>query len=156
MDIILDRVLCFHPEDSKTNVCVPFSLNRDYGCLELFCSYEPLECDDELFAKRLIEEGLNRFIPPEYRKPDESWRRFLPLVSLITLSLDASGEYLGSAHRRAPEQRHLISAGHSSPGFFRHAARAGDWRAVINLHSLVNSEVRYHLRILAHDREVPD
>jgi hypothetical protein len=102
-----------------------------------------------------LKEGSLRFVPEEYRKGIGPPEQFLPsVVSLITLSLDYNGRYLGCAHRHAPEQRHIISADFSSPGFLRQPALAGDWQAVINVHSVVCGEVRYHLRVLAHDEYI--
>ena len=154
-EVILDEVFCLHPDDSKTNVCVSFSLKKDYHSLEFISSYEPKKCDDKELAKQLILKGLEAYVPSEYREQYGPWEIYLPsVVSLITLSVDFSEVYLGCAHRHAPEQRHIISADFSSPGFFRHSPCAGDWRAVINVHAVVNPEVRYRLQVLAYGEEV--
>ena len=151
-EIILDEVILLHPEDSKTNVCLSFSLKKNYQSLEFICSYEPKSCDDREKAKQMILEGLEVYAPPEYRERWGPWESFLPaVVSLITFSLDAPEKYLGCAHRHANEQRHIISGKFSSSGFFRHTPTAGDWRAVINVHAVVSPEVRYHLQIAAID-----
>jgi len=157
MDIILDKIFLLHSEDSKTNVCVPFLLTRDYHSLEIFCSYEPKHCEDKERAKQLIQNGLLEYVPGEYRGQIESWENFLPsVVNLITFSLDSSGQYLGCAHRHAKTQRHVISADFSSPGFIRYSPLAGEWRAVINVHAVVSSEVRYCLKISAHEKETQE
>jgi hypothetical protein len=146
MEVILDELIRLHPGDSRTNVCIPFFFVFYYRSLEFICSYEPKSCDDRERAKQLILEGLAAYAPNEYREP---WEQFLPsVVSLVTLSLDSPGKYLGCAHRHAPEQRHTVSEEFSSPGFFRHAPETGNWRAVINVHAVVSSEVRYRLQIL--------
>ena len=163
-EIILDEIIRLHPMDSKSNVCIPFTLKKDYGSLEFICSYEPKNCNDRERAKRLILEGLDTYVPAGYRNPERlprqyaapddglSWETFLPsVVNLVTLSIDAPGLYLGCAHRHASEQRHKISADFSSPGFFRLSPGAGDWRAVINVHAVVTSEVRYHLQVIAYN-----
>lgn len=152
MEILLDRLVLLHAGDAKTNVCVPFPVERDFESLEFVCAYGPKGYDDEDAARLMIEEGVRRFVPEEYRKSLEPLNRFLPSVtSLVTLSIDYNGRYLGCAHRHAPEQRHIISANFSSPGFLKQPARAGNWRAVINVHSVVSGELRYHLRVLARD-----
>jgi hypothetical protein len=152
MEVLLDRLILLHADDAKTNVCVPFPVERDFESLEFMCAYGPKGCDDEDAARIMIEESARRFVPEEYRKSLEPLHRFLPLVtSLVTLSIDYNGRYLGCAHRPAPEQRHIISANFSSPGFFRQSALAGNWQAVINVHSVVSRELRYHLRILGRD-----
>ena len=157
-DVILDEIIRLCPGDSKTNVCVPFSLKKDYQRLEFICSYKPKNCDDEERAKQLILEGLKTYVPPEYRERQHwsggSWESFLSsVVSLITLSLDSPEAYLGCAHRHAPGQRHIVSAEFSSPGFFRYTPSVGDWRAVINVHAVVSPEVLYHLQIMAYNNE---
>ena len=153
-EIILDEIIRLHPEDTGTNVCIPFTLKRDYRSLEFICSYKPKECGDREKAKQLILDGLAAYVPAEYREQCGAWEDFLPsVVSLITLSLDSSGQYLGCAHRHAAEQRHIVSADFSSPGFSRRSPIAGDWRAVINVHSVVSPEVCYRLQVMAHDTD---
>ena len=111
-------------------------------------------------AKQLILEGLDSYSAPGYSGLQSLQNHYGPLenfipsvVSLITLSLDSEGEYLGCAHRHAPEQRNIVSAEFSSPGFFRFSPAAGNWRAVINVHAVVSPEVRYRLQILAYEGE---
>ena len=155
--IILDRTIILHPEDSKTNVFIPFSLRKDYSSLEFVYSYEPKNCEDREKARELLLKGMETYVPAEYRGRLGSFgspgfiEDFLPsVVNLLTLSLDAPGRYLGCAHRHAPEQRHTVSAEFSSPGFFRHPPTAGDWRVLINVHAVVSRELRCRLKILAY------
>ena len=150
-EVILDKIILLYPEDSKTNVCIPFSLQKNYRALEFICSYEPKKCEDKEKAKELLLAGIETYIPAEYRESSAALEDFLAaVVNLVTFSLDCSGQYLGCAHRHANEQRHIVSMDFSSPGFFCHAPAAGDWRAVINVHAVVSPEVQYHLQILAH------
>jgi hypothetical protein len=154
MDVLLDREMKLYIEDSKTNVCIPFSVGKKYQSLEFVYSYEPQLCGDEKLARRAIEKGLNAFVPEEYREQFGSWEKFSSsLYNLITLSVDCGEEYLGCAHRLANEGRLVISADFSSPGFFRHPVPAGDWRVVLNVHGIVSEEVRYHLQVQGHNRE---
>jgi hypothetical protein len=156
VEILLDRLFLLHADDAKTNVCVSFPVKKEFGSLEFVCVYGPKGYDDEDAARLMIQEGLRRFVPEEYRKSFEPPDQFLPSVtSLVTLSVDYGGRYLGCAHRHAPEQRHTISANFSSPGFLRQPVLAGDWRAVINVHSVVSRELRYRLRVLARERSEP-
>ncbi|MDR0554480.1 MAG: hypothetical protein LBG76_06770 [Treponema sp.] len=152
MEILLDRELILHLEDAKTNVEIPFTLKRNYEALELLCSYEPKHCDDENLARRLIEEAITTFAPPPYREKIGPWQRHRSsVVNLITVSIDAGETYLGCAHRHANEQRHIISADFSSPGFCRCAPQPGPWRAMLNVHAVVCAEVWYRLRVLGLD-----
>jgi hypothetical protein len=104
-------------------------------------------------AKELVLAGIEAYIPVEYREHC-SLDDFLPsVVNLVTLSVNSPKQYLGCAHRHAPEQQHVISAEFSSPGFCRHSPDAGDWQAVINVHAVVSLELRYQLRIMAYQNE---
>ncbi|MDR3173661.1 MAG: hypothetical protein LBU19_05380 [Treponema sp.] len=152
MEVLLDRRILLHTADEKTNVPVPFSVTRDFGALEFVYDYEPKGVDDEEAAKGMLRECVRRYVPEEYRKRLEPLDQFLPsVVSLVTLSIDYNGRYLGCAHRHAPKQRHIISANYASPGFFKQPARAGNWRAVLNVHAVVSGELRCHLRVLARE-----
>jgi len=152
MEVLLDKEFCFHDGDSRTNRCVPLRVEREYAALEFRGSYAPKELSDEGRAYPLIREALERYVPEgERRGFEEQWRTRLPLDNLITLSIDHGGEYLGCAHRHAPEQRHVISGGKSSPGFRRSPAAPGDWRVVLNIHGVFTGEVVYHLRVAGLD-----
>ena len=149
-EVILDKTIYFNPEDSKSNVRIPFSLKKDYKSLEFFCSYEPKKCEDKEKAKELVLKGIETYIPAEYRKLADSLDNYInTVVNLVTLSLDAPDQYLGCAHRHAPQQHHIISAEFSSPGFFLYSPSAGDWQVLINVHAVVSPVVRYHLQIFA-------
>jgi hypothetical protein len=153
LSVILDRLILFHPGDEKTNVCIPIPVTRDFEALEIECTYEPKGCDDTARALRLIADCLEHCVPEEYRKGLRPPGPSLPsLVSLITLSLDYNERYLGCAHRQAEWQRHIISADFSSPGFYKQPARAGNWRAVINVHAVVSREVRYRLHVRGREK----
>jgi hypothetical protein len=157
MEVLLDRLILLHPDDGKTNVLSPFPVEKDFDALELVFAYEPKGYDDPEAARRMIEACIRRCVPSdqrsdEYRRDLEDLDRFLPSVkSLVTLSLDYDGRYLGCAHRHAPRQRHIISANFSSPGFLRQPARAGNWRAVLNVHAVVGREVRCRLQVLGRE-----
>ena len=149
--VILDRTICLCPEDSKTNVCIPFVVKEKCHSLELVTSYTPKKCEDKEMAMDLIRAGIEKYVPIQYRMRCGDLEHYLSsVVNLVTLSLDSPSQYLGSAHRHASEQRHIISAGFSSPGFIRYLPDPGDWRAVINVHAVVSPKVYYRLQIFAH------
>jgi hypothetical protein len=154
METLFNEEIIFHRHDSKTNRCIDIPVRKDFMYLEFLCSYEPKWLDDDSVAQGLIEDGLEKYVPPEYRACYGDWRDYLPVANLVTLSLDHDGIYVGCAHRHDPKQRHIISADFSSPGFLRYPARAGEWRAVINVHAVVSVATHYHLRVNAFDREV--
>ena len=150
MEVILDLAIHIYPKDEKTNICVPFSLKKNYSTLEIISSYEPKGCEDRERAKEMILRGLEKYSFKE--DPYRSWESYLPrVVSLITFSVDHKGQYLGCCHRQDNEQRHIISGDFSSPGFFRRAPEAGDWRVMLNVHALVSRDVCFRFKIAAHN-----
>ena len=153
MEVILDKTIHIYPKDERTNICIPFSLKKNYSSLEIISSYGPKECEDREMTKKMILKELEKcsFKEDSYH----SWESYLPrVVNLITFTMDYKGQYLGCCHRKANEQRHIISQKFSSPGFFRRAPDAGDWRVLINVNSVVSQDVCYHLQIMAHNRKI--
>ncbi len=152
--IVLDETFTFAPDDSKTNHSVPFYLPRDYHALRFECRYSPKVIEDKELALQVVRASIGRYVPryqlPLYAKQLEQGEN---LVNLLTLSIDCGDEYLGCAHRHAARQTHTISKAGSSPGFIRHAAAAGHWRAVINIHSITSPELQYHLTVTALEEE---
>jgi hypothetical protein len=151
--VLLDTIYHLHKNDSKTNVCIDIPVEKDYKYFEILCSYTPKNLDNEEEAKKSIEEGLEKYVPAEYRQKYGLWRDYLPVVNLVTLSLDYNGKYLGCAHRHNPCQQHIISKNFSSPGFFKQDTTAGNWRAVLNVHCVASDECDYHLSFTAFDTE---
>ncbi|MDR0388689.1 MAG: hypothetical protein LBH73_01305 [Spirochaetaceae bacterium] len=156
MEVIWNKIYTLHPEDSKTNLCVAIPVDRDFWCLEFLCSYTPKILEDREKSRELITEGLKKYVPDKFMDQYSNWENYLPVVNLITLSIDYRDSYLGCAHRHAPEQRHIICKEFASPGFFRHAAAKGPWRAVINIHAVVCDSVAYHLTVRGWDKGEKD
>ncbi len=150
---LFEKTVILTPSHSKTNVEIPICIREDHPALLFRVSYSPKSVDDMDLAKKEIEAALRKYIPEDRREQYGSWENYAPLVSLVTLSLDQNGRYLGCAHRHAPVQKHILSAGYSSPGFYRCPHTAGDWRAVINVHAVVSPEVRYELGVFALSEE---
>lgn len=142
--------MLLHPEDDKSNRSLPFEVPTDVRVLRFSCSYAPKTIDDMDLAKRAARCSIGRYVP-RWQLPlyEERESEEIKLVNLITLSLDCGGEYLGCAHRHAPEQEHVLSAQMSSTGFVRHAPRAGQYRAVLNVHSITSPQVAYRLVVTA-------
>ena len=147
MELLLDQTLVLHPEDSKTNVDLPFFLSRPFAALFIRTSYEPKIVADESLSRKLIEAGIERYIPENARERWGKWRDYMPVLNFITLSLDHEDEYIGCAHRQSPVQDHIISASYSSPGFLRHEIDPGEWNCVLNCHAVVDENVTYRLRV---------
>ena len=137
MKLVFEKEIRLRPEDSKKNVILPFSVDDEYERLEIHFSYSPKKLEDLPLARQYIEAGLEKYAPGEYRARYKTWESYLPVVNLITLSLDSSDGYAGCAHRHNPEQNHILSKSGGSPGFIPLKIAKGDWRAVINVHALV-------------------
>lgn len=153
--IVLDHTLRFHPDDDKSNVKVPFTLIKDAKALRITCSYSPKKIEDEALAQQAVLCSIGRYVPRyQLTLYQDTIKKGIELVNLLTLSLDAGETYLGCAHRHAPKQEHLVSESFSSPGFCRFAPKAGQYQAVINIHSITSKEVVYNLKVEALFEEV--
>ena len=152
--ILLDQTFFFHPDDDKSNYCIPFTLKEDFLFLRYECQYSPKIIQDRELSMSAVHANIGRYVP-RYQLPQyaEKLKNSEDLVNLLTLSLDYQYRYLGCAHRHAAHQIHHLSKESSSPGFIRHQPKAGDYRAVINIHSITSPEVAYHLTITASNEE---
>lgn len=145
---ILDKTLVITPMDDKTNISVPFSLPADAERLVITCRFSPKVIADKALAQKAALCNIGRYVPRyQLHLYGEEQIEDLTLVNHLTFSLDCGETYIGCAHRHAPEQTHEISEHFSSPGFHRFKPRAGDYQAVINVHSVTSPEVHYHLTI---------
>lgn len=88
MKMILEETIVLTPSHSKTNVILPFNLEKDYKALEIRIEYSPKHIEDMDLAKREIEYAIEKFIPDFARPANMTWEDFLPLNNLATLSLD--------------------------------------------------------------------
>lgn len=149
MDVILDEIIHFTQNQSKTNVTINFKLEKDYNSLEIYCEYSPKKVEDMVFTKQVLEEAIERFIPENDRSKDLTWKKYAPISNLITLSLDYEDMYLGCAHRQDEVQKHVICKDDSSVSFENHEPVKGNYCAVINLHAVSSELVCYHLKIIA-------
>lgn len=147
METILSEVYTFTPQDDKTNHIVPFQVPEGYDVLQCACSFSPKAVEDQELCRQAFAANIGKFVPRESIE-DHSFRDF-SLVNHLTFSLDCGERYIGCAHRHAATATHVISGVGSSPGFVRQRAEAGEWRAVINLHSITSPAVKYSLTITA-------
>lgn len=145
--LLLNASRSLAPEDSKTNVAIPFLVPE--GCPKLWISYSymPKELEDLRAAREIIERGLERYAPAPFRDGYGSWRDYLPLVNLVTLSLDSPDGYCGCAHRHDPVIRLTVDRTKAGPGFCPPKQMAGAWRAVLNCHAVVTPSCSVRLLI---------
>ena len=154
MDILLSRELHLTPSDHETLICLDFRTEKPYKALRILTDYHDAKMlDDMTQARRMIQRGIRKYL----KGTDPSqWEQFLPVVNLVTLSLDFEGAFLGAAHRHPPKQALVISEGMSSPGFGRHKVSQGHWRAVVCVNALVSDLVCYRLVIQGVEESDPD
>ena len=139
------------PADSKTNIAFPFLVPDDCERLWIHYFYAPKELEDRQAAREIIERGLARYAPGPFRAGYGGWTDYLPLVNLVTLSLDSPAGYCGCAHRHDPDIRFFIDRKEAGPGFCPPHRLAGEWKAVINCHAVVTGTCE--VRLVAADRE---
>lgn len=144
---LLNQIVPLMPEQSKTNVRIPFHVAVPLREMEIEYSYEPKELPDKEAALRLIEDGMDRYAGKEFRDSYDPAEHYLPVVNLVTLSLDAPDGYRGCAHRHAQKQLHRLTEQEASPGFLPGPLCAGEWEAVINVHAVVTAPCTVTLRI---------
>ncbi|GMQ59009.1 hypothetical protein AN1V17_34060 [Vallitalea sediminicola] len=141
-----------YPKDSKTNITHNVKIDNDFDSLTIEFCYSPKKLLDMEKAKIYVEEGLDIFVPQEYRDDYKNdygrWEDYTPLLNLVTLSLDdESDEYRGCAHRHSNNQIHIISNEFASPGFIKGEIIKGIWKFVINVHAVVTEQCEYQIKV---------
>ena len=150
--VILDIEDKLYPAQSQTNVEFPFELECDMDSLTIEYAYWPKVLSDDDLARRMLHEGMEHCVEPQDR-PQFPIHSFLPLVNLVTLSVDDVEGYRGCAHRHDPEQTHVLRAEDSSPGFEDRTVMAGKWKVVINVHAVVTDPCNFKLKVTAEGGE---
>ncbi|MDF2959587.1 MAG: hypothetical protein K0S39_1322 [Paenibacillus sp.] len=136
------------PSCSKSHITYTLHLHRECRELHVEFAYEPKKLDDEMKAQELIMEGLNQYIQDEHRKSyEDSWRDFLPLQNLLTLSFDDENGFRGAGHRHDPVQHLIISEADASPGLVPGVFPRGQVSIMINIHCVVTELCRYRMHV---------
>lgn len=130
------------PDSDKTNIYHCFDVPDNIKCIKISFSYSPKTLTSRSKAISIIKDCFEKYDEPMVGRPNE----YLPVKNLITLSVDANGEYLGAAHRQDSEQEHIIGPKLSSNGFIKTEVKNGQWRICLNIHS-INCNVRYSLSV---------
>lgn len=150
MEMLFRTVQTVHPENSKQNIRHKFRVDKNLSKLEIRFSYTPKEMENEEEMRTLAMDCLEQYAPGEYKNGYAPLETYLPLVNLITLSLDDPNGYRGCAHRHDPVQKHILTESHASPGFFIRDLPQGDWEAVISLHAVI-TDCTYTLEIFGQE-----
>ena len=138
---LLKVELCLRPEDTNKNFYFSFGVGNAAKKLWIDFSYDPKNLADDEKANEILEEGFRKYILPENRDEYEAMRsRFIPLVNLITISVDSPSGYVGAAHRHSHEQHNYISFEDSTPGFCRCKIEPGQWKVCVSTHAVVTHE----------------
>lgn len=137
------------PEQSCTNIFHSFQLEQVKEELEIRFSYLPKVHPDKVRSLEIVRAAMPRFVSPAdafgYGRPEE----YLPIVNLLTLSLEDPAGYRGCAHRHDDKQVHYINENYASPGFYRGKLPVGAWRVCVNLHCVVTDSCTYALEVWA-------
>lgn len=153
--LLLNASKVLTPENSKTNIALPFLVPEGCGRLWISYSYAPKELEDLQAAREIIERGLERYAPAPFRDGYGTWRDYLPLVNLVTLSLDSPDSYCGCAHRHDPAIRLTVDRAAAGPGFCPPGRMAGQWRAVLNCHAVVTPVCSVRLLVSDCEEDLP-
>lgn len=135
------------PKDSKTNLVFPFKVPSGTQKLVFDFSYAPKELEDTDEALALARQALRQYAPPPWDDDNRAPEDYLPVVNLVTLSLDGPGGYRGCAHRHDPVQHHEVTGQNASLGLYAGAIEPGTWRVVINCHCVVSNPCRMTLQV---------
>lgn len=140
--------------DDKTNIRCPFLLEQPLSRMEIHFSYSPKELADTEKARQLIEDGFEKYAPEPYRKGYKPWQEYLPIVNLLTLSVDSPSGYVGAAHRQSPEQTHTLTAVSCSRGFVPVRLTSGEWAVTVNVHALVSDLCTFRLEVFGEEEQI--
>lgn len=136
------------PLSSKTHITYQFHLDNPLSSLEIEFQYAPKPYLDKQASQPLIIQAIETYADPAVADlHKKQWEQFYPLQNLLTLSLDGPDGFRGSAHRHAPEQRHIVcgDGSRTSPGFIAGDVAAGVWKVTVSVHCIVTPECRYEL-----------
>lgn len=132
---------------SKTNITYSFALPYDTERLDIFFSYSPKILDDLEKARELIAECIE-LGGDKYKETDlNKWKSILHLKNLLTVSIDDSKGFRGSAHRHNPMQHHFITAEAATEGFISGPVEKGLWRVTISVHAVITESCSYKLEV---------
>lgn len=134
------------PDDSKSNLYIPFTVPERTKKLFITYSYSPKILADKDKSYELIKENIMRDAPEDMERYTD-YEEFMPLKNLVTLSLDSPVEFRGAAHRHDESQYHEIDEHFASPGFLKGKICAGEWRLSVNIHAVVTDICTCRIKI---------
>lgn len=150
--IIISNILLVEgkltPSCSRTQITYSFNVPKGCSTLKARFTYWPKELEDESETKRLINEGLTKYVDKKaleiYKK---NWKSFAPLKNLVTISLDDTNQFRGAGHRHSSDQYYIISADEASPGLVKGEIIPGVWKITISVHCIITVNCDYKLQV---------
>lgn len=140
--ILLNKCGKITVDNNKTNITFPFEIKDDFKSIKIKFEYAPKTLEDREKSIQIIKSCLEKYGEDE----EFNIESYLPVKNLVTLSLDSSREYIGAIHRQSNKQELVVSSDYSSPGFFKTDITKGEWKIMLNVHS-VSCDVEYKLVI---------
>lgn len=147
MKILLEKFFIITGEQEKSNIVLPFDVPENALKLHISFSYTPKVLMNEDKAREKVIACLRHDSECYGDFTESDIAQYLPIVNLITLSLDDPNGYRGCAHRHSPTQRHFISKGSASYGFYKGNIVPGEWKANLHVHALVTDFCECKLKI---------
>ena len=148
---VLSVINTVTPIQSKTNIFHKFELDKDYEEMKIYFSYSPKIHADREKSLELINESMAYYAPAPYEKAYGRAEDYLPIVNLITISLEDCNGYRGCAHRHDEKQIHTLNETFASPGFYKGKISKGIWCVGVNLHCVITDNCSYEIEIFAED-----
>lgn len=141
------------PKDDKTHVNVCFDVPDGLKCLTVRTSYAPKYEYDEKSCIDLIDKGLAmQDIAQELTYEDK--RRCIPLANHIAWSLHDSEKNLGTEHRHAPDQTHIISQSYASNGFLPTTIKQGKWTLTASINGMVTKFINILVEVNGYQEDL--
>ncbi len=130
---------------TQTHLTHSFVVSEHCRKLHIDFSYSPKSLDDETLSREIIGESLRKYTDAGDNAYggqafEESWKRFLPLKNLITVSVDDPNGFRGACHRQDPKQQLFLAADSASPGLMPGPIIQGTWSVTLSVHALVTEK----------------
>lgn len=137
------------PSCSKSHISYTFNLKNECNRLNIDFSYEPKKLNDIDKSRELIQEGICNFVQDEQEREKlmSSWETYLPVLNLLTVSIDDSLKFRGCVHRHSPEQHLFIMEKLASDGLIPGKPGPGQWTVTISVHAVVTEFCKYRLHV---------
>lgn len=149
MTELFKKTIELHREDNKTNLTFPFSLPEGAEKLTVQFSYTPKILEDKEESKTQIKACLKKDGVPQKRYTEAEIESYLPIVNLVTISLDDPKGYRGCAHRHDAKQCHVFTNTKAPVGFVARPLEAGTWQLHFHMHAVVSEVCLAQVNITA-------